>query len=213
MATLPWRRGRPCCRWYSCWQPCPGGRGLINRTGATIPLVVGPIIAALGWGYFALPWFSGNYWTTFFPGFVLLGLGMSIAVAPLTTVVMTAFDQGKAGVASGINNAASRASGLVAVALFGALVTLIFNAELASAVAAIDLPAAALAVLESQDNLLTAAQVPDELAPEMAVELEAAIDNSFLAGYRAAMWLSADLAAASAVFAAAMIRYKPEAQA
>ena len=35
--------------------------GLINRTGATIPLVVGPIIAALGWGYFALPWFSGNY--------------------------------------------------------------------------------------------------------------------------------------------------------
>ena len=114
---------------------------------------------------------------------------------------------------SGINNAASRASGLVAVALFGALVTLIFNAELASAVAAIDLPAAALAVLESQDNLLTAAQVPDGLAPEMAVELEAAIDNSFLAGYRAAMWLSAGLAAASAVFAAAMIRYKPEAQA
>ena len=187
--------------------------GLINRTGATIPLVVGPIIAALGWGYFALPWFSGNYWTTFFLGFVLLGLGMSIAVAPLTTVVMTAFDQGKAGVASGINNAASRASGLVAVALFGALVTLIFNAELASAVAAIDLPAAALAVLESQDNLLTAAQVPDGLAPEMAVELEAAIYNSFLAGYRAAMWLSAGLAAASAVFAAAMIRYKPEAQA
>ena len=138
---------------------------------------------------------------------------MSIAVAPLTTVVMTAFDQGKAGVASGINNAAPRGSGLVAVALFGALVTLIFNAELASAVAAIDLPAAALAVLESQDNLLTAAQVPDGLAPEMAVELEAAIDNSFLAGYRAAMWLSAGLAAASAVFAAAMIRYKPEAQA
>ena len=51
---------------------------------------------------------------------------------------MTAFDQGKAGVASGINNAASRASGLLAVALFGALVTLIFNSELASALAAID---------------------------------------------------------------------------
>ena len=205
--------GGPAAGGIPVGNPVPVGGGLINRTGATIPLVVGPIIAALGWGYFALPWFSGNYWTTFFPGFVLLGLGMSIAVAPLTTVVMTAFDQGKAGVASGINNAASRASGLVAVALFGALVTLIFNAELASAVAAIDLPAAALAVLESQDNLLTAAQVPDGLAPEMAVELEAAIDNSFLAGYRAAMWLSAGLAAASAVFAAAMIRYKPEAQA
>jgi len=184
---------------------------MINRTGATIPLVVGPIIAGLGWAYFALPWFSGNYWTTFFPGFVLLGLGMSIAVAPLTTVVMTAFDQGKAGVASGINNAASRASGLVAAALFGALVTLIFNRELAVAVAGIDLPAAALAALDAQDNLLTAAQIPEGLAAGMAARLGTAIDESFLAGYRAVMWLSAGLAAASALFAAAMIRYKPEA--
>ena len=180
--------------------------GMINRTGATIPLVVGPTIAALGWAYFALPYFSGSYWTTFLPGFLLLGLGMSIAVAPLTTVVMTSFDQGKAGVASGINNAASRASGLVAVALFGALVTLIFNAELATALVGIDLPAAALAALDAQDNLLTAAQIPDGLAPEMADQLGTAIDESFLAGYRAAMWLSAVLAAASALFAAAMIR-------
>jgi EmrB/QacA subfamily drug resistance transporter len=185
--------------------------GMINRTGVTIPLVVGPIIAGLGWAYFALPWFSGNYWTTFFLGFVLLGLGMSIAVAPLTTVVMTAFDQGKAGVASGINNAASRASGLVAAALFGALVTLIFNRELAVAVAGIDLPAAALAALDAQDNLLTAAQIPEGLAAGMAARLGTAIDESFLAGYRAVMWLSAGLAAASALFAAAMIRYKPEA--
>ena len=140
---------------------------------------------------------------------------------------MTAFDQGKAGVASGINNAASRASGLE---LFGGISPCLWRAAVRKpwsqrpgfsmpnwrreTVAAIEVHRQRrLAVLESQDNLLTAAQVPDGLAPEMAVELEAAIDNSFLAGYRAAMWLSAGLAAASAVFAAAMIRYKPEAQA
>jgi EmrB/QacA subfamily drug resistance transporter len=187
----------------------PFAGGMINRTGATIPLVVGPIIAAVGWAYFALPYFSGNYWTTFFPGFVLMGLGMSIAVAPLTTVVMTAFDQGKAGVASGINNAASRVSGLVAVALFAALVTLTFNSELAAALVGVDLPAAALQALAAQKNLLTAAEIPDGLAPELVRQLEAAIHGSFLTGYRAAMWLSAGLAAASALVAATMIRYRP----
>ena len=183
--------------------------GLTVRTGATLPLIVGPAIAAAGWGYFGLPWFSGNYWTTFFPGFVLLGLGMAIVVAPLTTVVMTAFDQGKAGVASGINNAASRAAGLVAVALFGALVTLIFNGTLSEGLSAIDLPAAALAALAAQENLLTAAEIPTGLAPDLAAELSRVIDTSFLAGYRAVMWLSAALALASAVIAALSIRYKP----
>lgn len=183
--------------------------GMIVRTGATLPLVVGPTIAALGYAYFALPWFSGLYWTTFFPGFVLLGLGMAIAVAPLTTVVMTSFDQGKAGVASGINNAAARASGLVAVALFGAMVTLLFNSNLAVALGGMDLPASALAFLDAQENLLTAAKMPPGLGPDLLSQLQGAIDASFLTGYRAAMWLSAGLALSSAGFAALMIRYKP----
>jgi len=59
--------------------------------------------------------------------------------------------------------------------------------------------------------LLTGAQIPEGLAAGMAARLGTAINESFLAGYRAAMWLSAGLAAASALFAAAMIRYKPEA--
>jgi hypothetical protein len=187
--------------------------GLIVRTGATIPLVVGPFIAALGYAYFALPWFSGFYWTTFFPGFVLLGLGMAISVAPLTAVVMASFDKGKAGVASGINNVAARASSLVAVALFGALVTLLFNTNLATGLAAIDLPAEALAFINLQDNLLTAAEIPPGLTPDMATKVGVAIDGAFLAGYRVVMWLSAGLALSSAGFAAWMIRYKPLPQA
>ncbi|MDA1132160.1 MAG: MFS transporter, partial [Proteobacteria bacterium] len=185
--------------------------GLLPRTGATALLITGPLIAGAGWAYFSLPWFSGGYWTTFFPGFVLLGLGMAIVVAPLTTVVMTSFDDSKAGVASGINNAASRTAGLVAVALFGALVTVVFNLGLDARIAELMLPAGVSAALAAQENLMTAARIPAGLGDEMSLALENAIDQSLLAGVRAAMVLSAALAFASAAFAALMIRYKPAA--
>lgn len=183
--------------------------GLLSRTGATVPLIVGPIIAGLGYTYFSIPGFSGNYWTTFFPGFVLLGLGMSIVVVPLTTVVMTAFDQDQAGVASGINNAASRISGVIAVALFGALVTTVFTIVLEDRMALLDLPNFVLTQLQAQSNLLTASEIPSGLSKETATLVKSIINESLLSGLQAAMLLSAALAFSSSVFAAVMIRYKP----
>src|SRR5678815_2829081 len=93
--------------------------GLVDRFGSRLPLTVRPLVATLGFGLFMLPGVNSNYWTSFFPAVVVLGLGMAISVAPLTTTVMGSVDSEQAGVASGINNAVSRAAGLMAIAVFG----------------------------------------------------------------------------------------------
>jgi EmrB/QacA subfamily drug resistance transporter len=179
--------------------------GLVDRYGARLPLVVGPVIAAAGFALMALPGAGGSYWTTFFPPAVVLGFGMTICVAPLTTTVMNALGSKLAGAASGVNNAVSGTAGLLAIALFGVVMNHVFNANLQQHLDALSVPADVLQTLMAERAKLGAMEIPGSLDAGMRAGLQAAVAESFVAGFRRVMVLSALLALASAAIAWAMI--------
>ena len=90
-----------------------------SRFGARLPLVVGPLVAAAGFALLAWGGRTASYLVGYFPGLVVVGIGMTITIAPLTTTVFDSAPDAMSGIASGINNAAARAGSLIAIAALG----------------------------------------------------------------------------------------------
>ncbi len=182
---------------------------LIGRYGARLPLTIGPGIVALAFLLFTLPGVGGSYWTTFFPAAVVLGIGMAITVPPLTTAVMSAVPRQQAGTASGINNAVARTAGLIAIAVFGVIVTTVFNRELTGQLDAMPtLSPATREAVDAQRPDLAAALPPQGTDPDTAVAIAAAIDASFISGFRVAMVIGAAMALLGAAAAWRLVEGK-----
>ena len=182
-----------------------GAQPLVARFGQRLPLAIGAAIAALGFALLALPGSDSGYWSGFFPGLAVVGLGLGISVAPLTIVVMAAVPANRAGLASGVNNSASRVAMLMAVAVFGVVMFEMFSEHLEAALKSVALDDASRALIGTRMPELAGLQTPPTLAAELAAQLRNAVDDSFIAGFRAVALISAALALLSAVVAAMTI--------
>jgi predicted MFS family arabinose efflux permease len=179
--------------------------GLIKRVGPRLPLTIGPALSAGGIALFALLHPGASYWTTVFPAVCLLGLGMTITVAPLTTAVMGAVDTSHSGVASGVNNSVSRVAGLLAIAVFGVFLARTFDARVRPRLDQLQLPVASRAAVEKELPKMAGAELKSAgLQPAQGARVASAIDDAFIAGFRVVVLGSALLALVAAGFGAAI---------
>jgi EmrB/QacA subfamily drug resistance transporter len=181
---------------------------LVQRIGAKIPLVIGPIVVGIGFVLFSLQGIGGTYWTTWFPCVVVLALGMALVIAPLTTAVMNALGSMRSGVASGVNNAVARTGGLLAIAVLNLIVVAVFGQLLASSLASLHLSASLQHVLNAQHTQLAAITIPPGTSAATRAAIHRAISTAFTHAFRAAMLTGAALAFVSAVAAGVLIEGK-----
>jgi EmrB/QacA subfamily drug resistance transporter len=174
--------------------------GLVARVGSRLPLTIGPAVAAAGLALYARPGIGGTYWTTFFPAIVVLGLGMAVTVAPLTTTVMSAVEPQHAGAASGVNNAVARVAGLLAIAVFGVVLAAIFEIRVQPRLDRVGLSESVRSDVNRELSKMAGAdlaEVPSLLPRERQV-VQAAIDEEFVFVFRLVMLGSAGLALTAA---------------
>jgi EmrB/QacA subfamily drug resistance transporter len=169
---------------------------LADKLGPRLFLISGP--ATAGAGLLILSFVKQTngpsaYWTTFFPGILVFGLGMSFTVAPLTATVMGTVSDRFSGTASGINNAMTRISSVFANAIFGSLAVLFFSGALQYQIKDIPLSMQEKKAVTAQAADLGNATVPATIAPGKKAVIESAYHNSFITAYSKIMRLSACL--------------------
>lgn len=170
--------------------------GLVARYGARIPLIAGPLIVAAGFALFTLPSVGASYWSAFLPAIIVLGLGMAITVAPLTTVVMNSADPDLAGTASGINNAVARVASVLAVAVLGIVMVSAFSSSLNHALADLSIPPEILHGIHAEEIKLAGMQLPSGLDAGKAGAVTRFAGQAFVFGFRLVMLICVGLAAA-----------------
>jgi len=185
--------------------------GLVDRFGARLALIVGPTIAAVGFAVLALTPADVGY-LGLLPAMLVLGLGMVVTVAPLTTTVINAVPQRQAGVASGINNAVASLASLLAIAALGAVTLAVHDRAITRQLAA---PALSTEVRQAVTQARGKFAADISLQGEDRKAAQAIVRQSLAAGIAIAFWVAAALALLAALCAALTIppaeKKKPQA--
>ena len=184
---------------------------LADKYGPRLFLICGPAAAGLGlliMSFVKQTNGAGDYWTTFFPGIMVLGLGMTFTVAPLTATVMGSVSDHFSGTASGINNAMTRISGVFANAIFGALAVLFFSGALQTEIKNMSLNPIQRQTVMAQVADLGNAKAPAMLNSQDKAIVAKAYHTGFIAAYANIMRLSAGLGFLGALMSVLFIRNK-----
>ncbi|NIR48922.1 MFS transporter [candidate division KSB1 bacterium] len=178
--------------------------GLVDRLGSRLPLIVGPALSGFGFFVLTLPGVTNGpqeYWITYFPGAILLGIGMGITVAPLTTAVMGAVPEHSSGMASGINNTIARTAGVFAIAVMGAVALVSFKDSLETGAMNLALSKQTRTELQSEASKLAEAQPPDHLNARKKAQIKLAIKEAFVSTFKKIGWIAAGLSWSSVLLA------------
>ena len=182
---------------------------LADKHGPRLLLIIGP--ATAGAGLLLLSFVKqtngpADYWTTFFPGIIVFGLGISFTVAPLTAAVMGSVSDQFSGTASGVNNAMTRIANVFANAVFGALAVLLFSAALQRQLKDTNLSATEKQSVITQSANLGNAKAPANTDAYDKDIIEKAYHTSFIYSYAIIMRLSAVLAFSGALMSVIFIK-------
>lgn len=174
---------------------------IADKHGPRGLLTAGPIL--VGFSYLTFT-FAGHtagpqdYWWTFFPPSILFGIGMGLTVAPLTATVMAAAPKSMSGLASGINNAAARVSGVLAVAILGAVGLFFFQTDLLESLGALSLQPTLIERIKLESVNLGGMDTSFFPGPRV---LKGFIADSFILMFNKVFYIGAILSWISALFA------------
>ncbi|MBB5623500.1 EmrB/QacA subfamily drug resistance transporter [Pedobacter cryoconitis] len=182
---------------------------LADKYGPRLFLIAGPFLAGLGLlllSFIKQTNGPSAYWTTFLPGILVFGFGMSLAVAPLTAAVMGSVSDHFTGTASGINNAISRIAGVFANAVLGSMAVLLFSAALQNEIKELPFSPQQKQAIIAQTSNLGNAKVPAGLTAIQEKKILAAYHAGFIDAYGKIMKISAGLGFLAALMAVVFIK-------
>lgn len=184
---------------------------LTSKYGARRYLIIGPTMTGLGMVFLSLIGKTAGpseYWTTYFPPFVLFAVGIAITVVPLTTAVMSSVEDSKSGIASGINNSVTRISGTFMNAILGAVVIILFSNYVMEGLNSISLSDVERSSVLEEVIKLGEATSPSSLSKDLQDKVNVIYQSSFILVYKWVGLLSAGLAFLSAGIAFFMVESK-----
>jgi EmrB/QacA subfamily drug resistance transporter len=187
----------------------PWAGAMVDRHGPRGPLTLGPAIAGAGLVLIAWPGVGhgpGEFWTTYFPGLLLLGAGLGFTAAPLSAAVINAVPHARFGAASGVNSTLARLAATLAMATLGPLFIATFQYSTEHRIARLNTPANVLTQIKSESRRLLDAPLPGGMTSELSRRLDSERRLAFIDAFRVMALIGAGLTWLGAGVSALMIQ-------